>query len=139
MPTLYVKRVVEPANQKLASTACTPEPIHNTDIIEIDDSTTTLAINVTSHIHLIIILSAISSLRNSSTLLDYVSLTYKITLCTHILLNFPFSLSEKPLVVNIGPSLLKLILAFFVLFSTRLLRHLCTSTFVYVYFHVKAG
>ena len=42
MLTLYVKRVVEPANQELASTA-TPEPIHNnTDIIEIDESTTYL-------------------------------------------------------------------------------------------------
>ena len=40
MPTLYVRRVVEPANQELASTA-TPEPIHNnTNIIEIDESTT---------------------------------------------------------------------------------------------------
>ena len=38
--TLYVRRVVEPANQELASIA-TPEPIHNnTDIIEIDESTT---------------------------------------------------------------------------------------------------
>ena len=33
--TMYVKRVVEPANQELASTA-TPEPIHN----EINESTT---------------------------------------------------------------------------------------------------
>ena len=41
MPTLYVRRVVEPANQELASTA-TPESIHNnnTDIIETDESTT---------------------------------------------------------------------------------------------------
>ena len=40
MPILYVRRVVEPANQELASTA-TPEPIHNnTYIIEIDESTT---------------------------------------------------------------------------------------------------
>ena len=40
MPPLYVKRVVEPANQELASTA-TPKPIHNNaDIIEIDESTT---------------------------------------------------------------------------------------------------
>ena len=40
VPTLYVKRVVEPANQELASTD-TPEPIHNnTDIIEIDESIT---------------------------------------------------------------------------------------------------
>ena len=39
MPALYVRRVVELANQELASTA-TPEPIHNiTDIIEIDEST----------------------------------------------------------------------------------------------------
>ena len=40
VPILYVRRVIEPANQELASTA-TPEPIHNnTDIIEIDESTT---------------------------------------------------------------------------------------------------
>ena len=39
MPTLYVKHVVEPADQELAS-AATPEPIHNTDIIEIDESIT---------------------------------------------------------------------------------------------------
>ena len=40
MPTLYVRLVVDPANQELASTA-TPEPIHSsTDIIEIDESTT---------------------------------------------------------------------------------------------------
>ena len=40
MPTLYVRRVVEPVDQELASTA-TPEPIHNnTDIIEIDESST---------------------------------------------------------------------------------------------------
>ena len=38
----YVRHVVEPANQELASTACTPEPIHNnTDIIEVDQSATT--------------------------------------------------------------------------------------------------
>ncbi len=37
---LYARYAVEPANQELASTA-TPEPIHNnTDIIEIDESTT---------------------------------------------------------------------------------------------------
>ena len=36
LPIFYVRRVVEPANQGLASTA-TPEPIHNnTDIVEID-------------------------------------------------------------------------------------------------------
>ena len=35
VPTLYIKRVVEPANQELTSTA-TPEPIHkNTDISNI--------------------------------------------------------------------------------------------------------
>ena len=46
MSTLYVKRVVEPANQELASTA-TPEPIHNnTDITEIDESTTSIIIHV---------------------------------------------------------------------------------------------
>ena len=38
---LYVRRVVESANQELASTAATPESIHNnTDIIEIDEFTT---------------------------------------------------------------------------------------------------
>ena len=41
MLSLYVRRVVEPANQELASTA-TPESTHNLpDIIEIDESTTT--------------------------------------------------------------------------------------------------
>ena len=41
MPTLYVRHVAEPANQELASTACTPEPIHSsTDIIEINQSIT---------------------------------------------------------------------------------------------------
>ena len=40
---LCVRFAAEPANQELASTA-TPEPIHNnnTDIIEIDESTTIL-------------------------------------------------------------------------------------------------
>ena len=39
MPILYVRRVVEPTNQELASTA-TPEPIrNNNDIIEIDEFT----------------------------------------------------------------------------------------------------
>ena len=41
MLTLYVRHVMEPANQELASTA-TPEHIHNNaNIIEIDESTTT--------------------------------------------------------------------------------------------------
>ena len=41
--TLYVRRVVEPANREWASTA-TPEAIHNnTDIIKIDEFTTTLS------------------------------------------------------------------------------------------------
>ena len=41
MLSVYVRRVAEPANQELTSTA-TPEPIHyNTDNIEIDESTTT--------------------------------------------------------------------------------------------------
>ena len=42
VPILYVRRVVKPANQELASTA-TPEPIYNnTDMVEIDESTTIL-------------------------------------------------------------------------------------------------
>ena len=46
--TWYVRPVVEPANQELASTA-TPEPIHNnTDIIETDESTMMLVVEDSS-------------------------------------------------------------------------------------------
>src|ERR1700690_114637 len=75
-----------------------------------------LSFSVTPHIHLIIILSALSSLRISSALIGHVSLPYTITLCTHILYNFPFNLKETPPVVSIGPNLLKLIQALLTLF-----------------------
>src|SRR5260221_6060286 len=44
-----------------------------------------LSFNVTPHIHLTIILSALSNLRISSTFIAQVSLPYTITLCTHAL------------------------------------------------------
>jgi len=71
-----------------------------------------LSSNVTIHLHLIIILSVLSILRISA-LIGHVSLPYIITLSTHILTNFPFILSKKPLVVHITPSLLKLIVTRF--------------------------
>src|SRR5260221_12168084 len=46
-----------------------------------------LSFNVTPHIHLTIILSALSNLRISSTFIAQVSLPYTITLCTHALCN----------------------------------------------------
>src|SRR5260221_623778 len=44
-----------------------------------------LSFNVTPHIHLTIILSALSNLRTSSAFITQVSLPYTITLCTHAL------------------------------------------------------
>ena len=43
-----------------------------------------LSLSFTSHIHLIIILSLLSSLRISSAFIAHVSLPYTITLCTHL-------------------------------------------------------
>src|SRR5260221_14153216 len=72
---------------------------------------TDLSFNVTPHIHLTIILSALSNLRISSTLITQVSLPYyTITLCTNALQMFPFKFNfrEAPLKVKIGKSFFNL-------------------------------
>src|SRR5260221_5134355 len=48
-----------------------------------------LSFSVKRHIHLAIILSALSNVRISSTFIAQVSLPYTITLCTHALYIFP--------------------------------------------------
>src|SRR5207249_3851647 len=73
-----------------------------------NSSILTLSFNDTPHIHLNIILSALSSLCISSTLIAHVSLPYINTDCTQALYTFPFNLSETLLAVRIEESSLNL-------------------------------
>src|SRR5260221_14586455 len=67
-----------------------------------------LSFNVTPHIHLTILLYALSNLRISSTFIAQVSLPYTIALCTHAIYIFPFNFREAPLKVKMGKSSLNL-------------------------------
>src|SRR6266446_2210661 len=67
----------------------------------------TLSFNFTPHIHLIIILSTLSSLLISSDLIAHVSLPYTITDCTQDLYKFPFIFKDAPLDVRMRASSLK--------------------------------
>src|SRR5664279_4444583 len=59
---------------------------------------------VTPHIHLIIILSALSSRCMSSAFIAHVSVPYIITHWTHALYSFPFTFRDAPLDIKIADS-----------------------------------
>src|SRR5678815_3382668 len=77
----------------------------------------TRSLSVTPHIHLTIILSALTSLCVSSTFIGHVSLPYNITLCTHDLYSLPFNFKETPFTVKMGDNSLNFCQAQFTLIT----------------------